>query len=45
MQVIVVCFIYGVDNFMDDIGEMLRVEKPDTLMPGKLGFEGVFQKI
>ncbi|KAI6171581.1 Sodium-and chloride-dependent glycine transporter 2 [Aphelenchoides bicaudatus] len=24
MQVIVVCFIYGVDNFMEDIGEMLR---------------------
>ncbi|KAI1725383.1 sodium:neurotransmitter symporter family domain-containing protein [Ditylenchus destructor] len=27
-QVIVVCFVYGVDNFLEDISEMLRVQKP-----------------
>nr|CAD2166813.1 unnamed protein product [Meloidogyne enterolobii] len=28
VQVLVVCHVYGVDNFLEDIGEMLRAEKP-----------------
>ncbi|CAD5210631.1 unnamed protein product [Bursaphelenchus xylophilus] len=28
IQIIIVCYIYGINNFMDDMSEMLRVEKP-----------------
>ncbi|KAK0416504.1 hypothetical protein QR680_012529 [Steinernema hermaphroditum] len=34
IQMIVVCFVYGVDNFLEDIGEMLRV--PTKLDPAEL---------
>uniref|UniRef100_A0A1I7ZS81 Transporter n=1 Tax=Steinernema glaseri TaxID=37863 RepID=A0A1I7ZS81_9BILA len=34
MQMVVVCFVYGVDNFLEDIGEMLRV--PAKLDPAEL---------
>uniref|UniRef100_A0A7E4V1Q8 Transporter n=1 Tax=Panagrellus redivivus TaxID=6233 RepID=A0A7E4V1Q8_PANRE len=31
MQVVIVCYVYGVQNFLDDIGEMQRVE-PETVI-------------
>ncbi|KAI6234332.1 Sodium-and chloride-dependent glycine transporter 2 [Aphelenchoides fujianensis] len=30
LTIFVVCYIYGADNFMDDLKEMLRVEPPPT---------------
>lgn len=30
VQVLVVCHVYGVENFLEDIGEMLRAEKPPS---------------
>lgn len=37
MQVIVVCLVYGVDRFLKDIEEMLRVESLESklALPGK----------
>lgn len=36
VQVLVVCHVYGVENFLEDIGEMLRAQKPPVpvLMTG-----------
>ncbi|VDM38373.1 unnamed protein product, partial [Toxocara canis] len=38
IQIVVVCYIYGVDNFIEDIGEMLRVSTSltDQLAPHNL---------
>uniref|UniRef100_A0AC34FDG6 Transporter n=1 Tax=Panagrolaimus sp. ES5 TaxID=591445 RepID=A0AC34FDG6_9BILA len=30
MQIIIVCYVYGTSNFLEDIGEMLRVSSKDS---------------
>uniref|UniRef100_A0AC34Q1N1 Uncharacterized protein n=1 Tax=Panagrolaimus sp. JU765 TaxID=591449 RepID=A0AC34Q1N1_9BILA len=37
MQIIIVCYVYGVTNFLEDVAEMLRVEpKTDVIYKSKL---------